>query len=406
MSENFFTIAVGPVHPALKEPLRLNCEIEGEQVKKVDFELSQVHRGIEWIGTRRNPMQVISLAEKICGICNICHTFCFCRAVESIAAIEVPARANYIRTVIAELERINSHLLWAGMAAHELGFDSVMHYTWRIRERVLDTIEHLTGNRISKAILTIGGVRRDITEKQQPKIKETMNYYRKNFSKLRDIFLKDRVIKARTRNIGILSKKDALELCIVGPTARASGVEKDVRQDEPYAAYPDLDVRAVTPKEINGGITGDVFDRIAVRLQEMMQSIEIIEQCLKQIPEGKIAAEEKPAKMLSMLKGLQGEGIGRHEAPRGEVFHFVRFTGSNAPFAWKIRAPTYNNILAWTPMLLGAQIADIPIVAASIDPCMSCTNRAVAADSAMQFDNDALHRLSVQKTIELKRRLK
>ncbi|MDP2974268.1 MAG: nickel-dependent hydrogenase large subunit, partial [Candidatus Diapherotrites archaeon] len=157
MSENSFSLSVGPVHPALKEPVRLNCEIVGERVANVDFELSQAHRGIEWIGTRRNPVQVITLADRLCGICNICHTLCFCMSVEGIAGIEVPARAHYIRTIVAELERINSHILWTGIAAHELGFDSVMHYTWRLRENVLDTIEYLTGNRITKAMITIGG---------------------------------------------------------------------------------------------------------------------------------------------------------------------------------------------------------------------------------------------------------
>jgi membrane-bound hydrogenase subunit alpha len=405
---NSFTLSVGPVHPALKEPVRLNCEIEGERVARVDFELSQVHRGIEWIGTRRNPVQIITLSERICGICNICHTLCFCRAVESIAGIEVPARAHYIRTIVAELERIHSHILWTGIAAHELGFDSVMHYTWRLREKVLDTIEYLTGNRITKAMITIGGVRRDISEKQYPKIREAMNYYKANFNKLKDIFLKDAVIKSRTRDAGILTRTDALRLCAVGPTARASGVRKDVRQDEPYAAYAELDVKAITPRDLTGEIRGDVFDRIIVRLLELQQSIEIIERCLQQMPKGKIVHEEKIPKLLANLRNLNGEGIGRHEAPRGEVFHYVKFTGQEAPYAWKIRAPTYNNLLSWIPMLLGAQIADIPIIAASTDPCLSCANRAVIADRSERtvLDNDALHKLSVEKTIELKRCLK
>ncbi|MBN2067232.1 MAG: nickel-dependent hydrogenase large subunit [Candidatus Diapherotrites archaeon] len=397
-----FKIAVGPVHPALKEPVQLNCEIEGEQVKHVDIELSQVHRSIEWIGTRRNPVQVVFLAEKICGICNICHTLCFCEAVESIAGIEVPARAHYIRTIAAELERIHSHILWAGVAAHELGFDSVMHYTWKLREKVLDTTEYLTGNRIGKAIVTIGGTKRDIEEKQFGKIREACNYYRQNFSRLRDIFLKDPIIKARARDIGILRRDDALSLCAVGPTARASGVKKDVRQDEAYAAYPDLDVKAITPKELLGEIRGDVYDRIAVRLLEVLQSVELIEKCLKQMPEGKIAYESKLAKVLSDVKQLKGEAIGRHEAPRGEVFHYLKMVGEETPYSWKVRAPTYNNILSWIPMLKGAQIADIPIVAASIDPCMSCTNRAAIADGK-ELGNEKLHRLSVEKTRSLKK---
>jgi membrane-bound hydrogenase subunit alpha len=403
--KNSFSLSIGPVHPALKEPVRFNFEILGEKVRKVDFELSQVHRGIEWMGTRRNPVQILYLSERICGICNICHTLAFCRAVEGIAGIEVPARAQYIRTIVAELERIHSHILWAGIAAHELGFDSVMHYTWRVREKVLDLIEHLTGNRIMKSMLTIGGVRRDITEGQYPKIREAMDFYLRSFGKLNKIFLSDPVIKARTRGTGILTKKDALSLCAVGPTARASGVKKDVRQDEPYAAYPDIGVHAITPDMLTGEMRGDVYDRIAVRLIEVKQSAEIIQGCVDQIPIGNIVHEEKATKLLAELKTADGEGIGRHEAPRGEVFHYVKMVGEEAPYAWKVRAPTYNNLLAWVPMLLGEQIADIPIVAASTDPCMSCTNRAVVANGRERtvLNQDILHRLSLKRTAELRR---
>lgn len=402
-----YSISIGPVHPALKEPVKLNMSIEGEKVTGVDFELSQVHRGIEWIGTRRNPIQILFLAERICGICNICHILAFAKAVESIAGIEVPARAGYIRTIAAELERIHSHMLWAGIAAHELGFDSVMHYTWKLRENVLDTIEYLTGNRITKGIITIGGARRDILPKQFPKIRETVDYYLKSFDKLGKIFLNDPVIKSRTRDVGILTKKEALATCALGPTARASGVKKDVRIDEPYAAYPDLDLEPMTPDIVTGEIRGDVYDRVIVRLLEIKQSAEIIDKCLKQMPEGKITSEPSIPKLLATLKGVEGEGIGRHEAPRGEVFHYVRMVGEDSPYSWKVRAPTYNNLLAWVPMLMGEQIADIPIVAASIDPCMSCTNRAVVADkSNTVLSMENLHRLSVEKTKKIRRLLK
>ncbi len=404
---NSYSLSIGPIHPALKEPIRFDLQIEGEKVVKVDFELSQVHRGIEWIGTRRNPVQILYLAERICGICNICHSTCFCIAVENIANIEVPARAHYLRTIHAELERIHSHILWAGVAAHELGFDSVMHYTWKIREKVLDVMEALTGNRITKGIMMIGGVRRDINEKQVPMVKEALEYYKKGFGKLESIFLKDPVIKSRTVGTGILSRHDGLALCAVGPTARASGIKKDVRQDEPYAAYSDLDVKAITPKDFLGEVKGDVFDRIVVRLLEVKQSIEIIEECLKQMPKGKILHEEKIPKLLAELRNIEGDGIGRLEAPRGEVIHYVKMVGKEAPYSWKVRAPTYNNLLPWGPMLMGEQVADVPIIAASTDPCMSCTNRAVVADGNSEkiLDNEAMRRLSVEKTNALKRRL-
>ena len=182
-----------------------------------------------------------------------------------------------MRTIYAELERIHSHLLFLGVADHGLGFDSILHYIWLIREKVIDVIEYLTGNRITKAVLMIGGVRRDISKKQIPKIKEMLAYYKKAYEKLCEILLDDPTIKLRTRDIGVLSKEEALKLCAVGPTARASGVKKDTRQDFPYAAYADLDVEAITPDVLLGEIRGDVFDRIIVRLLEIKQSLELIE---------------------------------------------------------------------------------------------------------------------------------
>ncbi|MCD6495870.1 MAG: nickel-dependent hydrogenase large subunit [Candidatus Aenigmarchaeota archaeon] len=405
--DNTYSICVGPVHPALKEPVKLNMQIDGEKVTGVDFELSQVHRGIEWAATRRNPIQVLFLAERICGICNMSHMISFSRAVESIGGIEVPPRAHYIRVIGAELERIHSHILWAGVAAHELGFDSLMHYTWKLRENVLDTVEYITGNRITKGLITIGGVRHDIPKKKFPRIIDTAHFYSSHFDKMADMFLKDRVIMSRTRDVGVLSKRDALTTCAVGPTARASGVKKDVRKDEAYAAYQDLDVEPVLPDAYTGEIHGDVYDRVLVRLLEVKQSAEIIERAVRQMPEGPIAWEEKPAALLAKLKPLAGDGIGRHEAPRGEVIHYVRMTGEEHPYAWKVRAPTYNNMMAWVPLLMNEQIADIPVIAASIDPCMSCTNRAVkAGTNDVIYSKEHLHRLSVQKTRELRRKMK
>ncbi len=400
-----FDFCIGPIHPALKEPIQLDFRIEGEKVKGVSFRLGHVHRGIEWAGTRRNPLQILYLAERVCGICNICHPMTYCIAVESAAGMRVPERAEYLRVIYAELERIHSHLLWAGVAAHELGFDSVLHYTWRVREKVLDVIESLTGNRITKAVMMVGGVRRDIGKKQIPLVEEALDYYKKGFEKLGDIFLKDPSVKARTKGVGIMAKKEALELCAVGPTARASGVKKDVRHDFPYAAYPDLDVEIITPDILSGEVNGDVFDRIIVRLLEVRQSIELIEKCVKEMPEGPVLHTPALQKLLIDLKGVEGEGVALSEAPRGELIHYIKMTGEEHPFAWKIRAPTYANILPLKPILRDCQIADIPIAAASIDPCMSCMNRAIVPGKK-PVGMDELRRLSIEKTKKIRGELK
>ena len=402
MSKETYSIPIGPVHPSLKEPMTFNFEIYGEHIENVNLAPGDNHRGIEFMGMQRNPIQIIYLAERICGICSASHPFAFCKAVENAAGIEVPERGQYIRVIIAELERIHSHILWAGVAAHELGFDSVLYISWRAREEVLDLLEYLTGNRINYGIFMIGGVRRDISKEQVPRIQKALDYYKDIYGKLEDIFLNDPTIALRTKNVGVLTKEDALRLCAVGPTARASGIKKDVRQDQPYSAYADLEVKAITPDVLTGEINGDIYDRIIVRLLELVQSIQIIEQCLDNMPSGEIIKEKKLVKLLNQLKKAKGEGIGRHEAPRGECIHYVKLAETEVPEVWKARAPTYNNLMTWVPMLLGQQIADIPIVIASIDPCIACMDRVTILNKANgQKDvltKKDLHELSVQKT--------
>jgi membrane-bound hydrogenase subunit alpha len=404
-----YTIPVGPIHPALKEPIQLMLEIEGEKVVDTDVRVGQVHRSIEWLGmNRNNPVQSLYVAERICGICNICHPFCLAMAVEQAANITVPDRAEYVRVIATEMERIHSHILWAGVAAHEIGFDTVFYLTWRAREEIMDLIEYLFGNRVTKAVLQFGGVRRDITAEQLPRIRKSLDYYKSIFEHLRQIFLEDKTVQMRTRNVGILSTEDALKLLAVGPSGRASGVPKDVRQDQPYSAYADLDVKAITPDIVTGTVVGDVYDRIIVRLLEVQQSVAIIEECIARMPEGLIMSETKMPRLLKLLTDAAGEGVARVEAPRGEDIHYVRLEAGQSTLAtWKVRAPTYVNLMAVPTMLKGMQIADVPIVFASIDPCQSCTNRIVVTDratgrrSAVAYEE--LHRLSLERTRELHR---
>jgi membrane-bound hydrogenase subunit alpha len=404
-----YTIPVGPIHPALKEPIQLMLEIEGEKVVNTDVRVGQVHRSIEWLGmNRNNPVQSLYVAERICGICNICHPFCLAMAVEQAANITVPDRADYIRVIASEMERIHSHMLWAGVAAHEIGFDTVFYLTWRAREEIMDLIEYIFGNRVTKAVLQFGGVRRDITAEQLPRIRKSLDYYKSIFEHLRRVFLEDRTVKMRTRNVGVLSTEDALKLLTVGPTGRASGVPKDVRQDQAYSAYADLNVKAITPDIVTGMVVGDVYDRIIVRLLEVKQAVEIIEECIARMPEGPTMSETKMPRLLKLLTDAAGEGVGRVEAPRGEDIHYVRMEAGQSTLAtWKVRAPTYVNLVCVPTILKGMQIADVPIAFASLDPCMSCTNRVVITDRATGRKSvvgyEEFHRLSVEKTKELQR---
>ncbi len=398
-----YTVPIGPVHPALKEPVMFTFQMEGEVVRSVDFAPGNTHRGVEWMGMRRNPIQIVHLTDRVCGICGIVHSISFARAVEQIAEIEVPPRADYIRTILHEFERMQSHLLWAGVAAHELGFDSLLYLSWRVREQSMDLIENLTGNRVNYGIVQIGGVRRDISDDQRPVIEQGLAYYRGLLDQMKTVFLDDSTIRMRCRGHGLLSYRDAQLLCAIGPTARASGVAMDVRHDYPYCAYGDLDVHPVLPPQEFGGPHGDVYDRIIVRLLEIAQSIDIIQQCIDNLPAGEILWEKKIPKLLSTLKKAHGEAIGRVEAPRGECMHYVRMDGNDAPATWKVKASSYSNLMSWIPMLKGEQLADVPIIVASIDPCMSCTDRVtiIRNGSAADLTKEELTCLSRDKTRRL-----
>lgn len=401
MSQHSFPLSIGPTHPAFKEPVKFSFKVEGEKVLGAKLEMGFTHRGIEHIARDRNFIQLIYLLERVCGICSFSHPVAYCMAVESAAGMDVPARARYIRTIIGELERLHSHLLWAGVAAHEIGFDTLFFHTWDIREKVLDCLENLTGNRVNYAMLTVGGVRRDISSEQFGLIEQTLDYYKELYARTREILLDDISIQMRCGGVGVLSYDDAVAYCAVGPTARASGVTKDVRVNYPNNAYADLKwLYPITPADWGKKADGDVFDRMIVRVLELKQSIDIIDFCLDNMPEGAIAVETKTVKLINQLKKVKSDGIGRHEAPRGEVAHFDILDGREGPAQVKVKAPTYSNAASWSLMFKDAEIADIPIIMASIDPCIACADRMSVIDTkGEQFYLSALElrRLSVAK---------
>jgi membrane-bound hydrogenase subunit alpha len=278
----------------------------------------------------------------------------------------------------------------------------LLHLTWNVREKVMDLLEQLTGNRVDYAIPIYGGVRRDIPAEKAHLAYEALDYYKRLLGEMIDAFLHDKSVEMRTKNVGVLTYDEAVALCAVGPTTRASGVKKDVRQDWPYYTFADMDIRAITPEDFGREPVGDVYDNIIVRLLEVGQSIEIIEYCMETMPEGELMSIPKAAALLATLKKAEGEGIGRHEAPRGEVFHYIRLEANvEEPVVWKVRAPTYGNLMSWVPKFLGDEIADIPIIAASIDPCMCCMDRVHFVtrdgDRTMHWKQE-LVRLSREKT--------
>ena len=363
-------IPVGPYHPLQEEPELFKLYCDGEIVKDVKWETGYNHRGIEKLSEKKSYDEVFFLVERICGICSTSHPFAFANAAEEIAGVEIPDRAKYIRSIIGELERIHSHLLWVGLAGHFLGYNTVFMWAWKYREPVLDLFEMITGNRNSYAMFKVGGVRRDIEASRIPAIKEVLDLVKKKTDLLTGAVMDDPVIHARTKGVGILTEQDIRDFAAVGPTARASGVDIDVRRDDPYAAYPLVDWKVITAK------AGDVFAKAEVRLLEMYQSISIIEQCregLKKPGEG-----ETEVKVKQIPEGF---GTGHAEAPRGEVYHFVLSDGTNSPARHKIRAPSYTNIATFKKSCIGQSISDATISLAAVDPCYCCTERlAVALD--------------------------
>ncbi len=357
-------IPIGPYHPLQEEPELFKLYCEGEIVKDIKWETGYNHRGIEKLSESKTFDQVFFLVERICGICSTSHPFAFANCMEEIGEIEIPDRAKYIRSIIAELERIHSHLLWVGLAGHFLGYNTVFMWAWKYREPVLDLFEMITGNRNSYAMFKVGGVRRDIENNKIEKIKKVLDLVKKKTDMLVGAVMDDPVIHARTKGVGILTKEDIINYAAVGPTARASGVDIDVRRDDPYAAYPLVNWKVITAQG------GDVFAKAEVRLLEMYESISIIEQCLeglKKEKEGDITAKVKDIK--------EGMGTGHAEAPRGEVFHFVKTNGSQYPVRHKVRAPSYVNIATFRKSCVGQTISDATISLAAVDPCYCCTER-------------------------------
>lgn len=401
-----YTIPVGPVHVGLKEPVTAWLELDGERIVGARVRPGAIHRGIEFMARDRNPIQVIYLSERICGICSFSHVMCFIRAIEDLAGLSVPIRGQYIRTLVLELERIHSHLLWAGVACYTIGFDSAFHLGMQMREKVMDMLELLSGNRVNYGVATFGGVRWDVTPELIKATREMIRYYRREFEPFRDIVMDDPVAQARMRNVGVLTRDEAVRYSAVGPTARASGLRIDLRKNSPYEAYADIPVEPIVPQDYFGEARGDVLDRFAVRVLEVYQSLDILEKLLDGLPEGPYLAEPNVNKVLVSLKKAEGTGWGIIEAPRGDDTHIVQLKGGEENvFWWKVRAPTYANAVSWPLMFRNNELADAPLIINSIDPCISCMERMLVTNERGEsgiVTKAELVRRSREKTFRLK----
>ena len=401
----------GPQHPVLPEPLHLKLTIENETVVEALPTLGYVHRGLEKLCEIRDFNQMIQIVERVCGICSCLHALCYCEGVEQIMGVEVPRRAKYLRTIWGELHRMHSHLLWLGLFADAFGFESLFMQFWRIRERIMDIMEATCGNRVVVSVNVIGGVRRDLTPEQCQWIEEQLAISEKELKQLSDTILSDYTVKKRTVGVGVLTKEQAYQLGAAGPTLRGSGWAQDVRQTG-YAAFGELGFEPI----VEYGC--DSYARSAVRFRETLQSIDLVRLAIARMPAGETAADvagameddtPKPVSagerrdimqaynrdkrhrfvtapppnldlpaghVAAKVKGKpDGEAVTRVEQPRGELLYYIKGNGSKNMERVRIRTPTFANIPPLLAMLPGCELADVPVIVLSIDPCISCTER-------------------------------
>ena len=366
MSDREYIIPLGPQHPALKEPESFLFKVDGEIVVDVEARLGYNHRGIEKAMESRTYIQNLYIVERVCGICSNAHQTAYTQCVEEVGGIEIPERAKWLRVFVNELERIHSHLLWFGVAAHEIGFDTLFYYIWRDREVV---IEAVSGNRVNYAMPTIGGIRRDVASGDIPKYQKMLDVLQERTEYYLKVAATEKTILNRAAGVGYLSQADSERLSACGPTARASNMDTDVRRDHPYLVYDEIPFNVITSD------TCDVLANVVVRAGETLESVKICKYVLDNMPAGPIKSKFSP-----MARVAEGEAVSLVEAARGELIHYCLSRGDSKPYRYKIRAPTLGNIPAVAEKLKGGYIADIPIVLAGIDPCFSCTDRMVFLD--------------------------
>jgi Ni,Fe-hydrogenase III large subunit len=334
--------------------------LEDEKVVDVLPSIGYIHRGFEKLVEKREFTEYVYIAERTGGICSFVHGATYCQGIEQIMKIDVPERAEYLRVIWSEFSRLHSHLLWLGLFADSFGFENLFMGAWKTRERVLDFMEETTGGRVIQGTSKIGGVRRDISNEKLDAMVKDLDSLDREMKELTTVFLHDNSVEHRLRNVGVISRDDAYHLGAVGPTARGSGVAIDARKLG-YGAYDRLNVPVVTDS------CGDCYSRCAVRAKELFTSTDIIRQAVKKIPDGPVE--------VKVTGAPDGEYFMRAEQPRGELVHYLKGNGSKFLVRSRIRTPTLTNIPPLIKMLQGCDLADVPVIVLSIDPCISCTER-------------------------------
>ena len=357
-------VNMGPQHPSTHGVFRLVIWVDGERIVRVEPHIGYLHRGSEKICESEQYNQIVTLFDRLDYVGNLNNELAFCLAVEKLTETVVPERAEYIRVILCELNRIASHMLFYGVYGLDAGATTPMLYGFRERERVQELFESVTGARMMHNYIRIGGVKEDVPADFEKNVRKLLDDLKQGVEECDSLLSQNEMFLARTKGVGIISGDDALDYGVTGPALRASGVVEDVRVTDPYSIYERFDFG------IPVGSMGDCWDRYFVRVEEMRESIKIIEQALSELPKGEISA-----KVRRIVRPPAGDVFIRTESPRGDLGVYIVSDGSDKPYRVKVRPPSFANLQALEYMLKDTYIADAVLVLGSIDIIMGEVDR-------------------------------
>jgi len=357
-------VSLGPQHPSTHGVFRMNVVLDGETIVKLKPVMGYLHRNHEKLAENMSYLGSMPYTDRLDYICSMTNNFAYALAVEKLAGIEVPERAQYIRIIMAELTRLVNHTLLIGFLLNDLGaFFTPVLYAFREREKILDLFEEVAGSRMMCNYFRFGGVKADLTPDFLPRVKELIQNYPRFLDEFEALLSENEILMARTQKVGVLPKELAVSASITGPMLRASGVPYDIRKVDHYSLYDRFKFRVPI------GEHGDVYDRYYIRVLEMRESIKILDQAVKEIPSGDVISKVGAgfAKAPRNFKPKAGEAYGRIEAPKGELGFFVVSDGTNKPYRYHVRAPSFINLTILEDMCLGHKVPDAIIILGSID---------------------------------------
>jgi len=364
LPKDYMEVNFGPHHPSTHGVFRFIARVDGERIAGIEPVVGYLHRGVEKMAESRTYIQFKPLVDRLDYTGALINELCYCQALEKMAGIEVPARAQAIRVIAAELNRICAHLIFYGAMGLEAGAFTPFLFGFAEREKAFQLLEMLAGGRLTFNYITVGGVRKDIPEDFMKDLDRFISTFPKRLNVFEDLFTGNEIFKSRTRGIGVISREDAFDWAMSGPTLRGSGARFDIRKAEPYSGYDKYDF------DIPAGENGDVYDRYLVRMEEMRQSLRIVEQAAGGLPPGDIQV-----KVPKVLKLPEGELYYRNEGTKGEIGFYIISDGGKTPYRMKIRTPSFSHLSALDYVLKGAYIADAIVILGSFDTVMGSVDR-------------------------------